>query len=350
MKELFKRLEKIGVNRPKVMSVSALTAYPDIYFKRECSGALTGLEPDFNHFQGLQSYILPWKYIVGMALPYDLMPKDKSYMPKELSSISIMAWEWDYHEKIRAGLRAVLGTDSHYEVHIDQGPLPERYLAMQMGIAEPGRSQMLIHPEYGTAFHLAFILTNLEVTEGIDIVETFPGKAFKLAEFCSNCKACQVSCPSGALLGEADFEPSRCISAITQKKGMLSSAEMDLLGRQLYGCDLCQLSCPANMPLSTLKKSFLPQRETMNRIDPEMLLACSQKTFKAQFGQMGFPWRGLSVSKRNALINIGNYGFLDQLAILDEFMQSQRGSEDEVLYQTCVWAKEKLIKRQIVVE
>ena len=345
VKEIIRRLEEMGIDRPKIMSVEALTGYPDPYFIRESLGDLTGLEPDFNHSEGLKAYLLPWKYMIGMAIPYELIPENRTCKAEEISSVSIMAWEWDYHQKIREGLTAALGTEASYVIHIDQGPLPERYLAMQMGIAEPGRSQMLIHPEYGTAFHLAFILTDLEASGDLEITEYCPGKSFELSKACLNCKACQVHCPSGALQGEAEFKGKGCISAITQKKGLLSTEEMDFLGRQLYGCDICQLSCPVNTPLSRFKKGILPQRKSMNRLAPEALLACTQKTFKAKFGQMGFSWRGLTVSKRNALINIGNYGSLEHLELLNQLIASQQVSENQVLYETCTWAKEKIIKR-----
>ncbi len=118
---------------------------------------------------------------------------------------------------------------------------------------------MLIHSEYGTAFHLTFILTNFEKIlskkDGekefevpdfalLPTIDLFKNKAFELSPVCINCRSCQNHCPGNALTGEAEFDANKCISALTQKKGLLSEKEMEIIGGQLYGCDICQLCCP----------------------------------------------------------------------------------------------------------
>lgn len=355
---LIDQLKSGGILDPVVLETKELTSYPEIYLKREADGQLTDLEPNFNHQEGLLAYLKPWKHIIGIAIPYGLLPKNRQIEKEAISSVSIMAWEWDYHQKIRSLLQEILGQTFEYELHVDQGPLPERSLAMLMGIAEGGRSQMLIHPKYGTAFHLAFILTTLEENGGDFEIKSFKGNHFdnpelnkfgvlnfNLSSKCSNCRQCQLNCPTKALTGEADFNGKRCISAITQKKGLLSDWEMKGMGRQLYGCDLCQLSCPVNSPLNSTVDNILSDRETVNRINPMVILAASQKSFVKDFGHMGFSWRGLGVTKRNALINLGNYGSVSHLEALEGYKSSYVASQNEVLDKTAQWAIHQIKER-----
>ncbi len=72
--------------------------------------------------EGLKAYIAPWKYIVGMAIPYGLLPVNRMPQPNEISSISIMAWEWDYHQIIKELIEETVGIEYIYKIHVDQGP------------------------------------------------------------------------------------------------------------------------------------------------------------------------------------------------------------------------------------
>lgn len=342
---LIERLKEKGVAHPVVMETRGVLDYPDIYMKRREGDQLSGLEPEFCQKDGLIAFLSPWKHLIGMAIPYGLLPKNRRPQAGEISSVSIMAWEWDYHQKIKELIEDALGQGYHYQLHVDQGPLPERHIAIGMGIAKAGRSQMLIHPEYGSAFYLAFLLTNLENEERDYALKPFMSPDFELSSKCETCRQCQLHCPTKALSGEADFDGRRCISAISQKKGLLKDWEMRALGRQLYGCDLCQLSCPTNSPLVDSSSNILPDRMTVNRINPLEILNGTQKTFVNDFGKMGFSWRGLGVSKRNALINLGNYGSLIHLEVLEQFKAVYEGNHNEVLAKTAQWAIRQIKER-----
>lgn len=342
---LIHQLKENGITEFAIIETEKLTSYPEVYHLREGKGQLTGLEPSFYDADKFLDYIKPWQHIIGMAIPYGLLPKNRMPREEQISSVSIMAWEWDYHKKIRNLMDQILGQSFDYQLHVDQGPLPERHLALVMGLAEAGRSQLLIHTEYGTAFHLAFILTNLE-----DSSEKFGGtgvavSGYKLSSKCINCRQCQWHCPTKALTGESDFDGSHCISAITQKKGLLTDWEMKAMGRQLYGCDLCQLSCPVNSPLNCTMDNILLDRESINRLDPLVILNASQKTFVKDFGEMGFSWRGLGVIKRNALTNLGNYGHTNHLEVLNDLVRNYETTQNDILAKTAHWAIHQIKER-----
>ncbi len=82
----------------------------------------------------------------------------------------------------------------------------------------------------------------------------------------------------------------------------------------------------------------LPDRVNFNRVDPLTIIKASQKTFARDFGKMGFSWRGLGVNKRNALINIGNYGNLNHLEVLEMARKEFENNGNEILVKTSEWA------------
>lgn len=308
MENILNGLECLGIDRPKAMSVKTLSLDID--------------------------YLTPWQTIIALAVPYALQSRAVKAEKQQISQVSIMAWEWDYHQTIRKSIQSVLGDGDAYAIHIDSGPLPERQIAIRMGLASAGRSQLLIHPSYGTAFHLAFVLTNSPVTVETELTD------YHLASICNNCNRCQQACPGTALTGEAGFDYNKCISAITQKKGVLEDWESNLIGCQLYGCDICQRVCPANDQVNGLEraaKSFAVFRETANRLNPEMLLSMSQKEFAKCYGHAGFAWRGAKTMKRNALINMANHPDEAWQAVLETALQNPLIAKDEVLGQTALW-------------
>lgn len=383
LETLRESLFAMGIHHFKVMKSCELKTYGNIYAIRGAKGHLTGLEPPYTDENALLNYMEGFNTLVGMAIPYALLPERKEPLDLHCSRVSIMAWEWDYHQVIKDYIHKLGLPEKSYKLHIDSGPLPERQLALQMGLAQAGRSQMLIHPQLGTGFYLAFMLIQLEasevseasevpvvsevleaqevlvvpvVQEVQEVPELVEGvkASHSLAEICLNCRKCQTHCPSGALFGDHEFDGGKCISALTQFKGHLSPERMKTIGQQLYGCDHCQLSCPANSPLfktfntgaasgqeSGAKERLLLKRDQHNAINPENLLYLSQKAFKQSYGHMGFSWRGVKTNKRNALINMGNSGDPYWKSVLIQFLE-RKEPLDEVLLQTANWALQRL--------
>ncbi len=347
MSAIVQALKEAGFDEIRAVPVSAVLDYPNIYWEREAQNQLTGLEPDYRNKQGLLQYLEGYESILGVTVPYALLPECRVAEEKHISRVSIMAWAWDYHKVIENRIREALQNFDGYKIHVDSGPLPERSLALKMGLAKRGRSQMLLHDRYGSSFYLAFIL----VKEALDLSPKCEGKdaQIALAAICLNCRKCQAHCPSGALTMESDFDGKKCISAITQKKGVLSEVEKRSIGLQLYGCDHCQLSCPANSPLFKTqlnRDNIILKSKTHNALDPSEILTYTQRTFKEVYSTAGFTWRGARVSKRNALINMANSQNGHWLAVVEAFIHTlEKSSErDEGLYETAQWAAEILRK------
>ena len=106
-------------------------------------------------------------------------------------------------------------------------------------------------------------------------------------------------------MGDTGFDPDRCLSALTQKKGTLTPEEEGLLKAHplIWGCDCCQLACPYNQealaaPLPELagETRALPYLASLSLSDLEGL---TNRTFREIYGKRAFAWRGPAVLRRN---------------------------------------------------
>lgn len=171
----------------------------------------------------------------------------------------------------------------------DQSPLPEQSAAWLAGLGIRGKHGLLILPPYGSYIFLGTILTDAP----IQIPPAYPTPA------CESCGQCIAACPSKAL-GEGGFCPERCLSHLTQKKGVLSPEEEEQIAVHPYvwGCDLCQQVCPYNrMAAHTGLSEF--SSGLVDSLTPDMLEGLTNRTFQEKFGNRAFAWRGPAVIRRN---------------------------------------------------
>ena len=234
--------------------------------------------------------------------------------------ISLGAVEEDYHIHMMKDLDFLSAKLSEnyggkYKAFVDTGPLCERELALRSGIGYKGKNHMIVTKNGGAEVFLGYIFTDLELPVA---------KYYK--DMCdTNCNRCLKACPTGAI-SEIDFSFEKCISFITQKKGMLTTDEMKAIGKNIYGCDVCQKVCSKN----------IPSEEIIEKIDDikpklEELLGLSNKDFSKKFKKTAIGWRGNKVIKRNALCVLGNIGE-QGLELLSEYVVAQ----DDILRHTAI--------------
>ncbi len=214
----------------------------------------------------------------------------------------------------------------------DTGPLSDREVALRSGIGYIGKNSSVVTDNGGSAVFLGYIITDLELKAGEKSKNT-----------CGRCQKCIFSCPTGAI-SEEGFEIKKCISYITQIKVVLSLEEMKIIGRNLYGCDVCQLVCPKN-------KDALIKITDIDHVMPKIqyILSLSNKEFNKIYKPTAMGWRGNTIIKRNALAVLGNIGKKESLRLLEKYLTH----ENKVLRHTairsviniCEKEKETLLKK-----
>ena len=206
-------------------------------------------------------------------------------------NISRYAASLDYHLIIREigeGLMKKLRSsfpDAKMKIYGDHSPIDERDAALRHGLGVLGKNGLLINEKYGSYIFIADLL--------LDIDPSLLGET-KQNEYksCINCGRCLAACPTGILRGEGED----CLSAITQRKGVLTEGEIMLmrLHNTAWGCDLCQSVCPYNKnPKITPIDGF--HRELLDELTLDLLDQMDEEQFKRR----AFAWRGRAVVERN---------------------------------------------------
>ena len=115
----------------------------------------------------------------------------------------------------------------------------------------------------------------------------FAGKAPLL-----HCGLCSAVCPAGCVGGDK----SRCVSALTQKKGVLSDTERAIIkdGGYAWGCDRCALVCPMNDGIAAEYKKFFTE-DALDVTDFSDVAALSGEEYK----KYPFSWRKRDILRRN---------------------------------------------------
>jgi len=262
------------------------------------------------------------KSIITLLIPYELesnIPVDEDISIAAV--ISNNAWEMDYHSQLKEKLVQVgeylasFFDDLAYECVVDTSPLIDRRIAYESGIGCYGKNTFLINETLGTAFYIGSLLINKELSEknisnsenlGCNTVEEDDNKRklYRNCSICSECDLCVKYCPGHALDGKYTIDSNKCISYLTQKKGILSYDERKLISNRLYGCDICQKVCPYSKTKFGIEKEY--KRKSSNVVDAVELIKLSNKGLRKKYKTSGFIWRGPNVLKRNALIIIGN--------------------------------------------
>lgn len=196
----------------------------------------------------------------------------------------------DYHRVAGGMLRgaaealsaALPGHD--FLAFVDSSPVREVRAAALAGLGCRGKNGLLITPEYGSYVFIGEIVTDLALENAVD---TPPS--------CIACGACIRRCPTGAIRAAGGMDRQRCLSEITQKRGVLTGEEEELIARSgiLWGCDRCQEVCPMNKDAKHTPIAAFYQ-DTVASIDSSVT--------GSQVRGRAFGFRGAGVLKRNARI------------------------------------------------
>lgn len=263
-------------------------------FRKHGFGYTGVVSADINTIQGkiLSEYDgieFEAKSIIVCLLPYYTSSCNQE------GKIAIYARGKDYHIIAKDYLNKI-GNEIALYVHnfrftsfADTGPLCDRKLAEEAGIGFLGINRCLINEKYGSYAVIGYIVCNylFERDSALDIE-------------CMKCMKCVNSCPGRALDKDGNFNESKCLSYITQKKSELTDFERKLItdNGMIFGCDRCQLVCPHNDSICETEICEFNEN-LIYSLTLEDIEALSNKEFKKKYGDRAFAWRGKKVLERN---------------------------------------------------
>jgi epoxyqueuosine reductase len=299
---------------------------------------------------------VPWaRSVIVCAANYNAdAPKSTDPASAESAWIARYAWTGyqpghdesprqpsDYHDVLLARLKKL---DQRLQQHlgpfpsrcyVDTGPLVERVYARYAGIGWTGKNTCIIDQELGSWLFLGVILTGLELPS--------TGPIALPEDRCGSCTRCIDACPTGALVAPYQMDASLCIAYLTiEKRGSIPEPLRAQMGRQVFGCDICQDVCPWNRraPLST--DAELAVRTELVNPALAWLAELDAETFRSWFRQSPVQRAKLSGLLRNVAIAMGNSGLADYRPKLQEWA----AAPDPVLAEAAQWALARLATRQ----
>jgi epoxyqueuosine reductase len=287
----------------------------------------------------------------------------------------------DYHKVLLRRLREVEarlheefgGFESR--AYVDTGPVVERSLAVAAGLGWAGKNTCLIHPQWGSWGFLAVLLTSLEVSEsasqrasesassrvskfassrigefagtadstGTVRSRASEGNSFEVPDHCGTCRRCIEACPTHALDVPYQMDATRCIAYLTiEHKGTIAEELMPGIGRQVFGCDICQDVCPWNEkamrsgPIA-IDSELQPRPELVNPA-LDWLASLDEESFEQMFNGSPVRRAGFRGLQRNVAIAMGNSGLKEFVPQLEDWASAA----DEGLRAAARWAIQKL--------
>jgi epoxyqueuosine reductase len=251
----------------------------------------------------------------------------------------------DYHDELLGRLRRIEAgllarVECETRSYVDTGPMVERNLAVEAGVGWIGKNTCVIRQGLGSWLLLGVIVTSLPVEE--------VGATLLSVDRCGSCTRCIDACPTDALVGgrevgaAREMDASRCIAYLTiEKKGAIAEELRAGMGRQVFGCDICQDVCPWNRRAPVGGGEGMRAREELVNPALEWLAGMDGKEFKRRFKGSPLERTGRKRLLRNVAIAMGNSGeerFLAQLEVW-------RAGEDAVLAEAAEWARKRIAAR-----
>ncbi len=283
------------------------------------------------------SRVAPWaRSVIVCAINYNTdHPYSTEVRNPKRGWISRYAWSHeDYHDAVMRRLKQVESVlrkaveDVETRSYVDTGPIVERVFAKYAGIGWIGKNTCLIDQQKGSWLFLGVILTSLEL-----------GSDLPAPDRCGTCTRCIEACPTDALLKPFELDSTRCISYLTiEKRGSVPEEMRAGIGRQVFGCDICQDVCPWNRKAPhSAAPEFAPRPGLMNPA-LDWLAELSADEFRNIF--RGSPVRRAKHAglRRNAAIAMGNSGCLDFLPVLETMSRDAEPSVSE----SALWAIKRL--------
>ncbi len=294
---------------------------------------------------------MPWaRSVVLCAFNYNA-PHPTSIEPAPKTSGWIARYAWsgtpatdaepallapaDYHDELLRRLRSLeieLGQHGQTRCYVDTGPMVERTLAARAGLGWIGKNTCVLNQQLGSWLLLGAIVTSLHLPP--------PLQPELAADRCGSCTRCLDACPTGALVAPREMDAARCIAYLTiEKKGGIPEPLREPMGRQVFGCDICQDVCPWNHRAPFSQDATFRARPELVNPPLAWLAGMNAAEFRKTFRGSPLERTGRKRLHRNVAVAMGNSGDPQFRPTL----QAWRAAEDDpVLAATADWALSRL--------
>lgn len=283
-------------------------------------------------------HAFPWaRTIIMNASVYDRPHPYSTEAPEDHAWISRYAWGDDYHKSVRSRLerlRASLKREFpgvETRAFVDTGPIAEKAYAVAAGLGAYGKNSCVLNPKLGSWFFIGVLITDLDIAPDPPV-----------ADLCGSCRACLDACPTNAFPAPYVLDATRCISYLTiEVKGSIDPDLRAPMGRQIYGCDICQDVCPWNRKRRVFAGEDCEPRPGLLAPAFDEFVGLDVEGFRARF-------RGSSMRRtkrqgllRNLAVAIGNAGEARHRPLLEGLARD----EDPVVAEHARWGLERLEAR-----
>ncbi|MGD9473540.1 MAG: tRNA epoxyqueuosine(34) reductase QueG [Eubacteriaceae bacterium] len=295
----------LGIDTIGFFTVEPLQECYEKLNERYQKGLVTGFEIDVpdkridyhQYFAGAKMGIaFGLNYYQGFDEPEDIGNRLK---------FSAIAWGKDYHKVLQEKGQALMQAVNEklnetekieYKIFVDNSGLVDRGSAYRAGLGFFGKNNCLINEDLGSFFFIGQILLDQKIE--------FETKKVK-ENLCGLCRICIDACPTAALGENFSYDPRKCLSFLTQKKE-IDASEEQYFKDYLYGCDLCQRSCPFNQKLTKTNEAAFLSQDDDKYPQPKTILNMTNWEFNNRFKGTAAGWRGKKNIIRNAKLIMKN--------------------------------------------
>lgn len=220
--------------------------------------------------------------------------------------------------------------------YVDTGPVIERVFAKHAGLGWIGKNTCVINRQLGSWLFLGVMLTSVPLPPDLTP-----------ADLCGSCTRCLDACPTGAFPTPYQLDAVKCISYLTiEKHGAIPEELRAGIGRQVFGCDICQDVCPWNRHSPVTSEPQFAARPALVNPELEWLARFTPEQFREEFRRTPVKRAKLSGLLRNVAIAMGNSGEQGFLPALSQLSSH----DDRTIADAAHWALDQLRRRPETVD
>ncbi len=203
---------------------------------------ITTIEPDWCYDYDLrgsenrETYEVPahWKFVIAFGVPHQW---------EQVNSNPNSGTSFDAYARISIAARRLetfiksLGYPARRHSPMDGYDLIAVPYLVKAGLGEQGRHGIVVTPETGSNFRVAFVTTSLEMEIDQPI-------EFGVKEFCEHCQICADICPSGSISKANSNEGMNTRGYSHWEINQTSCYNFWMQSMGGMGCRLCLIACP----------------------------------------------------------------------------------------------------------